>query len=375
MVVPLELHEGIIDALDQSHDIIVTIHDYATFTLQYISTNVEPLIGYFPNELIGTNIYELRNSKIHYRKNKFGGVLEMEIIFTTTLPQGNILTLERILSRDHFPSDANHAPMMIINSTANIMWSNNNMNTLLRQSPTGPVPPHLASIAHLDTGSSLLEALDQPEVFQAMIDPLLKARGELERFQLKLKLQNGTKKSVEVDSLTTYLATGEFLHTTLFFYEPLYMSPSKGAFLSPLLSPLSPAPPPCSPIDKPPDPSGPSSSRPLEISSSPSLRVSSLETQFFAQMSHDIRTPVSGIIGMASLLQMTSLTLEQKEFVDTIESSSSLLLALLNDILDLTKIEAGKIELEFIPFSLPKVLTSLSLSLLTSLSLWCAGGC
>jgi hypothetical protein len=199
-----------------------------------------------------------------------------------------------------------------------------------------------------------------------MMNQLVRAEGELARYPLKLKHRNGSTTPIEVDSLTTYLGTGEFLHTTLFFFEPLHTTSFEGR-LSPL-SELSPLPPPSSPNSESPDPLDPSSSQPLG-SSSP-LRVSSLETQFFAQMSHDIRTPVSGIIGMASLLQMTALTLEQKEFVDTIESSSSLLLALLNDILDLTKIEAGKIELECIPFSLPKVSLPLISPSLTPVDRW-----
>lgn len=225
--------------------------------------------------------------------------------------------------------------------------------------------------------------VDKQEDYQKMIDQLLETKSELGRYPLKLKHQDGTMISVEVDSITSYLGDGQLLHTTLFFFEPpcITPSPSKLGYFS--MSHLSleipfPPPPPCSPIDQ----SEIELSLPLNIrldhsdsadsetkrrKSTPRVKVPSIESQFLAQMSHDIRTPVSGIIGMTSLLQMTSLTSEQKDFVDTIESSSSLLLALLNDILDLSKIEAGKVELECIPFSLPKVNDQLLLSLISLL--------
>lgn len=73
---------------------------------------------------------------------------------------------------------------------------------------------------------------------------------------------------------------------------------------------------------------------------------------FLASMSHEIRTPMNSVIGMTSLLRGTTLTTEQREFVDTIHQSGETLLTLVNDILDLSKIESGKLELEMQPFTL-----------------------
>ena len=80
------------------------------------------------------------------------------------------------------------------------------------------------------------------------------------------------------------------------------------------------------------------------------LTASTAKSEFLANMSHELRTPMSGVIGMMELLLDGPLTVEQREQLKTAQSCAHTLLALLNDMLDLSKIEAGKMDLEEIPF-------------------------
>ncbi len=83
------------------------------------------------------------------------------------------------------------------------------------------------------------------------------------------------------------------------------------------------------------------------------------KSEFLANMSHEIRTPMNAVIGLSELLKDMGLDEKQKDIVSKITSSSKMLLGIINDVLDYSKIEAGKFELEFTPFSLQELISTL----------------
>lgn len=89
------------------------------------------------------------------------------------------------------------------------------------------------------------------------------------------------------------------------------------------------------------------------------LEAASIKSRFLANMSHEIRTPLNGIIGILDLYKYEEDSQKKGEYLEMIEASSEHLLEIVNDILDLSKIEAGKLNLETVPFDLNTLLTEI----------------
>lgn len=98
--------------------------------------------------------------------------------------------------------------------------------------------------------------------------------------------------------------------------------------------------------------------RTAEEASSAALEANMAKSMFLANMSHEIRTPISGVLGMAEMLVTTGLNSVQREHVDMIRDASNALLEIVNDVLDISKIEAGKMELQAEDFVFRKEVTT-----------------
>jgi signal transduction histidine kinase/CheY-like chemotaxis protein/HPt (histidine-containing phosphotransfer) domain-containing protein len=99
----------------------------------------------------------------------------------------------------------------------------------------------------------------------------------------------------------------------------------------------------------------------LEVANDKTHKAALIKEQFLANMSHEIRTPINSVIGFTQLLQKTNLTTEQKQFVSLINTSGNYLLNIINDILDISKLEANMLQLEKNPFSVQELCYTLEM--------------
>ena len=98
----------------------------------------------------------------------------------------------------------------------------------------------------------------------------------------------------------------------------------------------------------------------LKIAKESAEAATRAKTEFLANMSHEIRTPINAIIGLSSLFWNTDVPVKQRDYLNKIETSARSLLGVINDILDISKIEAGKLEMEYVDFRLHDIMNNIT---------------
>jgi signal transduction histidine kinase len=111
--------------------------------------------------------------------------------------------------------------------------------------------------------------------------------------------------------------------------------------------------------------------RDLEVAKERAEKATAVKAEFLSSMSHEIRTPMNAVLGVARLLESTNLSLEQQQYVSMIASSGQVLLSIVNDVLDFSRMEAGEIRLHLTSHNLSNVVESAALQ---CYSIACAKG-
>mmetsp|Transcript_7501 Transcript_7501/g.8896 ORF Transcript_7501/g.8896 Transcript_7501/m.8896 type:complete len:684 (-) Transcript_7501:147-2198(-) len=327
--------EDAFDSLTSSSDLITTIIG-SDNVVKFISKSISRL-GFVDTEIIGTKDYCISKENCGYylRYHKSGFDIVIETLALNQMKDGDHFLLERIVSIDDVPE--NKRPFLpthnvsqvpqeivqdfVVNGSVGIHWV----------MPDGVIA--WANKADMDIcgynsehyiGSSVVQYHVDDDTITDILNKLT-SNQVLKEYPARLRHKDGSIRHVIIDSSTNFDKDGNFVNTRCFTrditeHRKLELEKQEAEILA--------------------------------KSAQDALEMKSL---FLARMSHDIRTPLNGVIGMTSLLETTELTKEQHEFLQVIESSSIFLLNLLQDILDFSKIEAGKIDLDPQPTNLIKL--------------------
>ena len=304
-------------------------------TIVYISDGVLDVLGWSKGELIGTShIYDCRKatgSDSYKRNHKNGKPISFEkICFGRTVTGGYYLLERRITEKrniDYFEDLVeNGFPMRMVNAQKKILWANKAELSLLGYSFQEYV------------GKDMRGIFADPHVFEELFDKLLKI-GCIDNELVRLRHKNGSLIHASIDITSCNNENGEFLYARTFTRVISTTQPAgdNSLILSSKIEPVT------SPYDV-----------AVDTVNDESLAHA---TQFLATISHEIRTPLNGIIGMTSLLLDSGpYTAQQREWIEVIGSSGEYLLTLVNDVLDLSKVNAGKLQIETIPFDVIRLL-------------------
>jgi PAS domain S-box-containing protein len=156
--------------------------------------------------------------------------------------------------------------------------------------------------------------------------PTYKKRGAVRERRLTMRTKSGKTFPVVLNSIAVYDAAGNYVSSRSTIFDITQQQKAETA---------------------------------LKEARQQAIESANVKEQFLANMSHEIRTPINSVIGFTNLLQKTSMTEEQQQFVTLIQSASENLLAIINDILDISKIEAGMLRIEKNPFSLRGLCSSI----------------
>lgn len=349
---------GLLSALEADESTVVTCYDSCTGNVKYISLGVSKVMGFSPLQFIGNNSYELKpkEESIYTRSHSDGCSITLMKTFCAMSPNGDLFTIEKvcepytcagkqqILTRN-FPHEVTHdvndeatylrdlienscMPVYSVGCDGRIIWANKAMIKMMGYE--NHEDDYLGSI-------SLIYHINQDKA-NLMMQAVLNGEA-LTECECTLLRRDGSIIHVVYNSNAYYDKNGTLKHTRCYLRDNTENMRLRKEKEEMDMARIADA----------------------DLRAKTSLEASKLKSTFIATISHEIRTPINGVMGMASLLNMTSLTSEQKDYVDTIMSSADILLSLIGNVLDVTKIESGKFELDYSPFQLSQLVEKIEL--------------
>jgi PAS domain S-box-containing protein len=209
-------------------------------------------------------------------------------------------------------------PMLSVSCKGDILWANTAMVNMMGYS----------SCPHEFVGSVASKHHVDREQRSEMFNKILQGHPQVD-FECKLKHRSGSVIVVNYSSNAKFDSDGKFVHSRCIVRQAKKHSELRSERDEMQKKQLS-----------------------AEIKEREAVAASKTKSEFLAVMSHELRTPINGVLGATSLLGITSLNDEQRDYVNTITDSADILLSLISNILDISKIENGKFELEKVPLRL-----------------------